>query len=138
MSDGAAELKEFLRELPPNSRELFWDLFRRKLVGKVVLREELNSYITLVKATAASGGVVNKEVARDLARKLATLLKELNEGLGEFDQRLIHAAVRYFVEDDDGEADFDSEDGYEDDVEIFNAVAERLGREDLQIDLLWG
>jgi hypothetical protein len=138
MSDGAAELKEFLRELPPNSRELFWDLFRRKLVGKVVLRDELNSYITLVKATAASGGVVNKEVARDLARKLATLLKELNDGLGEFDQRLIHAAVLYFVEDDDGEADFDSEDGYDDDVEIFNAVAERLGREDLQIDLLWG
>jgi len=79
MSDGAAELKEFLRELPPNSRQLFWDLFRRKLVGKVVLREELSSYIILVKATAASGGVVNKEVARDLASRLAILLKELNE-----------------------------------------------------------
>jgi hypothetical protein len=138
MSDGTAELREFLRELPPNSRELFWELFRRKLVGAVVLRQELSSYITLVKATAAAGGVVNKKVARDLARNLAALLKELHSDLSEFDQRLIHAAVHYFVEDDDGEADFDSEDGYDDDVEIFNAVAERLGREDLQMDLLWG
>ncbi len=138
MTDGVGDLKEFLRELPPNSRQLFWDLFRRKLVGKTVLREELSTYVTLVKATAAAGGVVNEEVARDLARNLASLLKELNDGLGEFDQRLIHAAVHYFVEDDDGEADFDSYDGYEDDVEIFNAVAVRLGRDDLQMDLLWG
>ena len=133
-----AELKEFIRELPPSARQLFWDLFRRKLVSKTVLRKELNSYIVLVKATAASGGVVNEALARDLARRLATLLKDLDDGLEEFDQRLIHAAVRYFVEDDDGDADFDSEQGYEDDVEVFNAVAERLGHEDLQIDLIWG
>ena len=47
-------------------------------------------------------------------------------------------AVRYFIEDDDGQADFDSAEGYDADIEILNAVAERLGRNDLVIDLLWG
>jgi len=138
MADGAAELKDFLRELPPESRRLFWELFRRQLVGRKVLREELNSYVTLVKATAAAGAPVNRSVARDLARNLASLLKDLKTEQVEFEQRLIHAAVRYFIEDDDGQADFDSEEGYEDDIEVLNAVAEHLGREDLVIDLLWG
>jgi hypothetical protein len=138
MADGAEELKEFLRELPPEARPLFWKLFGRKLVGRHRLREELNTYVVLVKATSAAGSPLNREVARDLARNLAALLKELGDEQQEFDQRLIHAAVRYFIEDDDGLADFDSADGYDDDIEVLNAVAERLGRDDLVIDLLWG
>jgi len=138
MAEGAEELKEFLRELPPESRPLFWKLFGRKLVGPGTLREELNTYVFLVKATAAAGSPLNHDLARNLARNLAALLKELGDERQEFEQRLIHAAVRYFIEDDDGQADFDSAEGYDDDIEILNAVAERLGREDLVIDLLWG
>ena len=79
MEDGAEELKEFLRELPPESRPLFWKLFGRKLVGRHTLREELNTYVVLVKATAAAGSPLNRDVARDLARNLAALLKELKD-----------------------------------------------------------
>ncbi|MBJ95981.1 MAG: hypothetical protein CMP23_16075 [Rickettsiales bacterium] len=138
MSEGGEQLKDFLRELPPGARPLFWNLFRRRPVGKDALRDALEAYVRLVKATVLSNERVNQDAARALARGLALLLKEEHDGLGGFDQRLLQAAVFYFVEDDDGDADFDSEDGFDDDIEVFNAVAERFGRGELAIDLLWG
>lgn len=53
----------------------------------------------------------------------------------EATHRLVQVAVRYFVMDDDGDDDLASAFGFDDDVEVFNAVAGELGRDDLLITL---
>jgi hypothetical protein len=50
--------------------------------------------------------------------------------------RLVQVAVRYFVMDDDGDDDLASPFGFDDDVEVFNAVATVLGRDELVIPML--
>ncbi len=49
--------------------------------------------------------------------------------------QLVQVAVRYFVMDDDGDDDLASPFGFDDDVEVFNAVAHELNRPELVIGL---
>lgn len=49
----------------------------------------------------------------------------------EPDQRAIQAACLYYVHLDDEEDDFSSVVGFDDDAEVLNHVANRLGRADL-------
>jgi len=46
---------------------------------------------------------------------------------------LTHVAVRYFVLEEDGDGDQSSPFGFDDDVEVFNAVVRLLGHPRLQI-----
>ncbi len=48
-------------------------------------------------------------------------------------RHLIQVAVRYVVLDDDGDEDLSSPFGFDDDVEVFNAVAQLLDRRELLI-----
>lgn len=55
---------------------------------------------------------------------------------GDHDQRLAQIASRYFVDPADGEDDLHSPFGFDDDVEVFNAVVRRLGLQSRQISLV--
>jgi len=50
-------------------------------------------------------------------------------------QRLAQAALKYLLKTDDMISDFESPHGLYDDVEVFNAIAAALGREDLCLSL---
>lgn len=70
---------------------------------------------------------VDPTLARDLARTAHRLLGTLNAASPEATRRLIQAAVRYFLIDEDADADLDSILGLDDDAEVMNAVLRHLG-----------
>ncbi len=75
-------------------------------------------------------------LATDLAEELADKLDDLLETLPSLleDVRpLVAGAARYFVSDDDALPDRSGPTGLDDDVAVFNMVARRIGRADLEI-----
>ncbi len=75
-------------------------------------------------------------LATDLAEELADKLDDLLEtlpSLPEDVRPLVAGAARYFVSDDDALPDRSGPTGLDDDVAVFNMVARRIGRADLEI-----
>jgi len=73
------------------------------------------------------------ETASSLLEGCRRLLEALGPSPNRIEHLFAHVAVRYFVLDDDGDDDQASPFGYDDDVEVFNAVVELLGRPQLQL-----
>ena len=74
----------------------------------------------------------------ELARSLSQGLTSLIDGAAEYDaeeRSLARAAIEYFVLAVDAENDVTSPIGLEDDVRVFNAVCQALGRSALEIPL---
>jgi hypothetical protein len=128
-------LKLILRELPPEAREEFAERFDDELVPRTALRDDVLSYLRLVEDMAKLNRIINHQMAEAIAKRLVSMLKKVGKNSPEFDRRILQAACRYFVLEGDGEDDLDSEEGFDDDCEVMNAVAEHLGREELMIDL---
>ncbi len=82
---------------------------------------------------ANSGEFVDEELVGALAARSLELLERIAEDYTEEEHRLAQAAVRYFLIDLDGDFDYGSPVGFDDDREVFNAVVLELGHEDLQI-----
>ncbi|MCO4772521.1 MAG: hypothetical protein KDA24_20985 [Deltaproteobacteria bacterium] len=124
------------RDLPPEAREMFAD-FRNDadLQPPKVLAGEVKKYFSLVKATGEISEVVAVEKARQLAESLMGLLKTLRKGGPDEHHIAVQAACRYFTSEYDGDDDMESEEGFDDDIEVMNAVARALDMEELVIDL---
>ena len=131
-----ARWKALVRELPPEARPLFARLRGvETLTPPRRLADQVKGYRNLVVATAQDDPWINVDRVQALVRSLIELLKGLKRGGPDFDHRAVQAACRYFVVEEDGDDDMESEDGFDDDVEVMNAVATALDREDLVIDL---
>lgn len=94
------------------------------------LRADLDAFDELLGDAASTMADV------DTATRLILGCQALLDRLDTSDPRacrLAHAAVRYVVLVDDGDGDLESPFGFDDDVEVFNAVVEELGLSDLQI-----
>ena len=125
-----------ISELPPEARDVFAELREETdLVPPKVLAGEVKGYFNLVKATGETSEVVAVDKAKNLATSLMGLLKELTQDGPIEHHQAVQTACRYFTAEYDGDDDMESEDGFDDDIEVMNAVASALDREDLVIDL---
>ena len=124
------------RDLPPEARALFAKLRGDTVLAPPkVLAGEVKGYFNLIKATGEVSEVVAVEKAKNLASSLMGLLKGLSQNGPVEHHQAIQAACRYFTSEYDGADDMESEDGFDDDIEVMNAVANALDRDDLVIDL---
>ncbi len=71
---------------------------------------------------------IDPKLARELVATTQRLLGTLDETTPERTRRLVQAAVRYLVVEDDADGDLDSILGLDDDAEVLNAVLVQLGR----------
>lgn len=127
---------QLTRDLPPEARSLFARLREAEdLVPPKILAGEVKSYYKLVQATGETNDVVAVDKAKDLAQSLLGLLKNLKRDGPEEHHLAVQAACRYFTAEYDGDEDMESEDGFDDDIEVMNAVANALDLEDFVIDL---
>ncbi len=106
-----------------------------ELVPASWMRAEVDRHVTEASDAARRLEFVDVPLARRIATSLCALLDALDHDTSEFDRRVVYAAVRYFVQLEDGEHDFESEIGLHDDAEVVNAVARHLRRHDLLIPL---
>lgn len=119
---------DWVDELLSDTRAIVRELLDEALIPIDVLQRDVQAYESSIQDALAA----DQELGLALAARSSALLEAAK---CETSHRLAQVAVRYFVMDDDGDDDLASAFGFDDDVEVFNAVASELGREDLLITL---
>jgi hypothetical protein len=96
------------------------------------LSESVKSYLTEAQDALYKNEFIDMKSANELA-VASNYLIELMPSLSLEDQRYACAAIRYFIESDDEEHDFDSIFGFEDDIKVMNHVLEKIGHSEKKI-----
>ena len=117
--------------IPHESQALFDRLHDAPLATPAELRTELREYATRLSSATAANDLLDGALAQSIIRCCEGLLEMLEQDVDEATRRLVQAAVRYFVIEEDVEPDRDSLWGLDDDAVVCGAVAGHLGRDDL-------
>jgi uncharacterized membrane protein YkvA (DUF1232 family) len=99
------------------------------------LRTAIDAYVARVGLRAEHQEFVDVKLAERLAVAARAFLDHASPDTPDIHARLIQAAIRYFVLQDDAESDLTSVVGWDDDVEVFNAVALFIERPDLVVEV---
>jgi uncharacterized membrane protein YkvA (DUF1232 family) len=129
------ELAE-LEGIPGAAKALWSDLVSEELRPVHELFKEVRAYQTaLSQRSQWSDEDFDPQLARSLVDASLKLLGTLKDETPETTRRLVQAAVRYFVIEDDADGDLDSILGLDDDAEVMNAVLRRLGYADWVVQI---
>jgi hypothetical protein len=124
-----------VKELSTEVAEIFEELLDEPPVNLERLIEELMELRDELDDMMSAADLVDEDLGKSLATRLVELLERVigeDHGAGDEEHQLAQAAARYFIERADGDDD-DNPVGFDDDLEVFNMVARRLGYEDLVI-----
>jgi hypothetical protein len=121
-----------LAGIPSEAVDLFDRLRAEAELPLEKLREDLRDHVARISAAAAGNEFLDLRLANALANTANALLDEA-EHRGDHERRLVQAAVRYFLLDEDAEHDLESVCGLDDDAAVCNAVATAVGRDDLKV-----
>lgn len=131
ISERRAELRALLDD---EQREVFEKLLEQEPRPLGELRDEVVAYLMHVRRAAEKSNVVDLEMAEDIAKAARALIRHFRSRRDDEEaQRLIHAAVLYFVMEEDAEEDLASVIGFDDDAEVISAVAVVLDLPDLAV-----
>lgn len=121
--------------VPDHSRALLQQLLAEDLIPVEALPHIVESYRRVIHEARKKNPRTNVVMGDMIANSLVALLKKVTPKTGEQNLRIIQAAVRFFVIQDDGDGGHDlaSQDGLDDDAAIVNAVLRFFGRDDLMI-----
>ena len=117
--------------IPHESQALFDRLYDAPLVSPAELRAELRAYVARIGTAAADNEMLDGALADAITRCCEGLLDTIEEDADETTRRLVQAAVRYFVVEEDVEPDRETLWGLDDDAVVCGAVASHLGRDEL-------
>jgi hypothetical protein len=120
-----------LTSAPAGAAGLLREYLKEPLREVSELREEVRSYLSHLEHLSTEAEFLDLTLARRIGAQCAALLEGLNPHGSEDAHRLVQAAIRYFIEDDDAEGDTTSPIGFDDDAEVVEIVARELGREDV-------
>lgn len=122
---------ELPQGIPADAHPLMTEFLAQAPSPTETLRQELRQHVQKIRTAAEANPYLEPRLALRLAEVCEHLLDDAAAKGSEHARRLVQAAVRYFIEDDDGEHDLESVVGLVDDAEVCNAVARALGRGDL-------
>ncbi len=119
-----------LEGIPDAAKDLWGQLIAEELRPVHELFKDVRDYQhALAKRSQWTDDDVDPALARGLAEASLRLLGTLSDDSPETTRRLIQAAVRYFIIEDDADSDLDSILGLDDDAEVVNAVLRHLGHD---------
>ena len=119
-----------LEGIPQAARPLWTKLVQEDLRPVHELFNDVRGYQqTLAQRAEWRDDDVDPALANGLAESSLRLLSTLDDGTPERTRRMIQAAVRYFVIEEDADNDVGSILGLDDDAEVLNAVLRALGYE---------
>ncbi|MCA9513865.1 MAG: hypothetical protein KC635_02880 [Myxococcales bacterium] len=122
--------------VPDHSRALLQQLLAEDLIPVEALPHIVESYRRVIHEARKKNPRTNVVMGDMIANSLVALLKKVTPKTGEQNLRIIQAAVRYFVIQNDGVThDLETEAGFDDDARVVNAVLRFFGRDDLMIDV---
>ncbi|MBK8238819.1 MAG: hypothetical protein KBB21_37175 [Nannocystaceae bacterium] len=129
-SDGIPAV--LLAALPREARSAFTRAFPAEPATAAWLRNRLSVQGADVEDAARERDVVDSSLADSIALRLDKALAGYG-AMTRLQQSVLHAAVEYFVLEHDGEADLDSNHGFEDDAAVANACLHWLGLDALLV-----
>jgi len=131
MSDDAVDLvEEALHDIPPEYRERVGQLLGESLVPRSELRGEVLGYITTVEQVSQMVQMLDSATALRLSEVVMALLDHVTDDASEPSRRLVQLAAHYLVREDDDE-EVTGVLGFDDDIQVINAVCRAVGRADL-------
>jgi hypothetical protein len=117
--------------IPHESQALFDRLHDAEPASLAELRTELRAYVGRIGSAVAANEMLDATLCEAIGRCCEGLLDMLEKDADEATHRLVQAAVRYFVIEEDIEPDRETLWGLDDDAVVCGAVASHLGRDDL-------
>ena len=98
-------------------------------LSKEALNNTIDRYLQSLGTASGENRLADLEKAHDIGAAVKLLLERCQ------DDELPHvqAAAYYLINDEDAKPDLDSVLGFDDDAEVFNAVAEMLGHTELAV-----
>jgi hypothetical protein len=97
------------------------------------LRGAVEAHLETVRLAATANPIIDLDLAERVGAACLSLLGD-HEAASPDRRRWIQVACRYFAQAHDGEDDFTSVIGFDDDVDVVNHVLGHLGRDDLFIE----
>ena len=120
----------------PKDAAALWDsLMSEQLVDVDDLRNGVTTYQRFIADKSKRREFVDTSTAEEIATVLLRLLDTIVPETPDEQRLAVQAAVRYFVIKNDAEGVLESVTGFDDDVEVTNAVLRHLGREGWVLEL---
>lgn len=122
--------------IPAAARSLWRTLVEQELMSVHELFQQVHQYQrTLEQQADWDDSAIDGVLAQGLVAASLSLLGTLNDDTPDRDRKIVQAAVRYFIIDEDGDADLESALGLDDDAEVMNAALRHLGHDGWLIDV---
>ncbi len=122
--------------IPDGSKALWTRLLGEQLLPVHELFKQVRDHQQQIKQRSQwNDADVDPTLANALSEASLRLLSTLTEQSPESTRRLVQAAVRYFVIEEDADSDLDSILGLDDDADVLNAVLRKLGHHDWVVDV---
>lgn len=126
---------DVLHDIPEEYRERFVELLEEPALDPIGLRRDVTVYVHTVKQIGLMVKLLDLTVADRLAASATALLDHLDATPADDElRRVVQAAVRYFVVEEEDE-EITGVLGFDDDLQVLNAVSRAAGREDLIVVL---
>ncbi len=116
-----------MQALPPRVAVIVERLFRERRSSPIELHRMVSDYRNALEGAARSGRYIDVILATEVANLLHRLIDTITVPVPPEHHRLVQAAVRYFVTEQDAESDQDSLIGFEDDRLVAATVAAEVG-----------
>ena len=116
-----------MAKLPSRVGAIVDRLFREATISRAELRRLVSEYLVQVEVRAREVDYLDVPRAGHIAMICHRLIDTLRGPVEPDHARLVQAAVRYFVIDDDAESDTDSLIGFDDDCLVAEVIAAELG-----------
>lgn len=123
-----------LDDIPEEYRDRYEALLREAPVPAAAQRAEIERYLATVRVVAPMVGFLDLDDAERLAEATLTLVGLLRPDSAPEVHAVVQAAVHYFVHEEDDE-EITGVLGFDDDIQVVNAVSRALGRHDLVMAL---
>lgn len=115
--------------LPTEAEEIYQGFLSRPLATVSMLHTMVEQYLEIVLPYLTDLDSHASRTARQVGGGLLTLLEDCPEE----QLRHVQAAALYFASYEDAQPDIESDDGFDDDAEVFNAVCDLVGRDELKV-----
>ena len=130
VSESRSENDSLLQSVSEPARASLRRLLAASPVSPSELERRLSAYGATLRTHIAHVDVLDLWTADLIERKCRAMIEKL-EGADERTRRLVQSAVLYFVQQEDGEDDIRSPVGFDDDLEVVEAVARVLEFDDV-------
>jgi hypothetical protein len=135
MSDSAdSPTGRLLATSPTEISRLLRGYLAEELLSLDDLRNQITAYLEDLAHRSLEHEFIDLELATKIGQGFIELVNGVNIGISSEHRRLIQAAAKYFVTEEDADPDTASPIGFDDDTLVFNLVAKELGRDDLVIE----